>query len=662
MKRILEFLILPQHVSDFERRYLLRLNRVALVFFAMHVPVFALIAWCNDTRPWLAAALTSAVLAGPAIAYFTVENPRTVSVVHGVAAMFMGGLLVHFGQGPVQIEMHFYFFALVAMCAVFGNPVVIVAATVTVALHHLVVWLALPRSVFNYEAAWWVVAVHAAFVVLEAVATCFISRSFFDNVIGLEKIVQSRTEALDAKNRDMRLLLDNVQQGFLTIDRQGILAQERSAAVDNWFGVPAPSATLFDYLAVVSPEFAKATRMGWGEVSSDFLPLELALDQMPHRVRIGSTHLRVDYRPIGAAEPYERFLVIVTDVTTEVEREQAESERREAMAVFERVLVDRSGCESFFEEGSQAVELLSQGACDFTLGKRMLHTLKGNASLYGLSGVAAMCHELEDVIEETGELPPPSAYRSLAERWGRLTSEIEKLLGRSARMIEIDDAQYMTLLGAVQRGEPKDVLLKKVRGLRLEPTLKRLHHFAEQAQRIAQRLDKELDVRVEDHGVRVSSKTWSTFWGSFIHAVRNAIDHGIESPEARVAGGKPSSGALTLSTFEDGDRLVVEVVDDGRGIDWDAVAHRASAAGLPADTRDDLQRALFSDGLSTAASVTDVSGRGVGMGSLLQGVHSLGGEMAVLSEGGIGTRLRMTFPLSASSRGSSLPPTAMAAE
>jgi hypothetical protein len=77
-------------------------------------------------------------------------------------------------------------------------------------------------------------------IALESVAACFISRSFFDNVIGLEKIVHSRTEALDSKNRDMRLLLDNVQQGFLTIDLAGALAQERSAAVDAWFGAPEP--------------------------------------------------------------------------------------------------------------------------------------------------------------------------------------------------------------------------------------------------------------------------------------------------------------------------------------------------------------------------------------------------------------------------------------
>src|SRR5450432_1426613 len=358
MTKLLNTIFLPKGVTQFELAYLRKLNRIALILFACHVPVFMLVAWANHTRPVLAAILTTVTLIGPATAYFTFENPRTTSVVHGISAMFMGALLVHFGQGPVQIEMHFYFFALIAMCAVFGNPMVIVAAAVTVALHHLVLWLVLPRSVFNYDAAWWVVGVHAAFVVLESVAACFISRSFFDNVIGLEKIVQARTRALDAKNRDMRLLLDNVQQGFLTIDNAGCFAPERSAAVDTWFGAPAASASWFDYLATLSPFFSRGTRLAWDQVVSGFMPPEVTLDQMPHRLTLNAAHYRFDYRPMGACEPYQNYLVIVTDVTTEVEREHAELERRETMALFERVLLDRTGFESFFEEAANIVDVL----------------------------------------------------------------------------------------------------------------------------------------------------------------------------------------------------------------------------------------------------------------------------------------------------------------
>src|SRR5450432_2290020 len=318
MTKLLNTIFLPKGVTQFELAYLRKLNRIALILFACHVPVFMLVAWANHTRPVLAAILTTVTLIGPATAYFTFENPRTTSVVHGISAMFMGALLVHFGQGPAQIEMHFYFFALIAMCAVFGNPMVIVAATVTVALHHLIVWLVLPSSVFNYEAQWWVVGIHALFVVLEATATCFIARSFFDNVIGLERIVRARTTELDAKNQDMRMLLDNVEQGFLTIDREGRLAAQRSAAVDRWFGTPVADATWFDYLHAFAPKFEQTSRVAWDEVAANIMPLEITLDQMPRQLTHGDATFGVAYRPIGSAQPPSQFQVCVTDISDHI--------------------------------------------------------------------------------------------------------------------------------------------------------------------------------------------------------------------------------------------------------------------------------------------------------------------------------------------------------
>jgi two-component system chemotaxis sensor kinase CheA len=658
MQRWLRYLILPSEITDFERRYLARVNRVALIFFALHVPAFVLIAWLNGTRPLAAALLTAAVLAGPAIAHHTLDNPRTTSVIHGITAMFMGGLLVHFGQGPVQIEMHFYFFSLIAMCAVFANPLVIVAAAVTVALHHLLVWLVLPRSVFNYDASGWVVAVHAAFVVLESTAACIIARSFFDNVIGLDRIVQARTAALDAKNQEMRLLLDNVEQGFLTINRQARLAQERSAAVDRWFRAPAPGATWFDYLSTLSPEFAAQSRLAWQEVVDDVMPVELTLEQMPRRLALGPhAHYRVDYRPIESAIP-SLYLVIVTDITADVERELAEQEASERIALFQRLLVDRRGFETFFDEGAHIVDLLvNERTADLSTIRRAIHTLKGSAGLYGLTSLVTMSHDLETFIEQERRAPATTSYVALQERWKRLSADREALLGGRPSTIEVDHEQYEALKAAVRAGEPAPALLQRIRSLKLESTVKRLRHFEEHARAIAQRLGKtDVHVEVEDHGVRLDAPRWGAFWTTFIHAVRNAVDHGIEPAQERIAAGKPPVGQLALRTFQEADQIVIEITDDGKGIDWDALARRAEKIGLPTASTADIERALFTDGVSTAATVSEVSGRGIGMGALLEKTHSLGGEVAVQSAPGRGTTLRFTFPSSANVVDSIAPP------
>jgi hypothetical protein len=212
---LMAYVSLPDEVTPFERRYLAKLNRVALVLFWAHAPLLMFVAGLAGTGVWRALLYSLVVLAGPTLAWRTFENPRHVSMTYGVAAMCMGGLLVHFGQGPMQIEMHFYFFVVIALLAVFANPRVVLAAALTATVHHLALFFLLPASIFNYSATFWTVVVHAAFVVADSVAACFVARSFFDNVIGLDRMVG----ALDGRNADLRLVLENVGQGFVTIDR-----------------------------------------------------------------------------------------------------------------------------------------------------------------------------------------------------------------------------------------------------------------------------------------------------------------------------------------------------------------------------------------------------------------------------------------------------------
>jgi two-component system chemotaxis sensor kinase CheA len=333
---ILAKALLPAKITEFERAHVQRVNRIALWFFAAHIPVFALIAFFNETAPGLVAALTAGIWLGPLIAHKTIPNPRHVAVIYGITAMAMGGMLVHVGQGPVQIEMHFYFFALLAMLSVYGNPAVIYVATITVALHHLLLWLWLPRSVFNYDAGVWVVAVHAAFVVLEAIATAFIARSFFDNVIGLEQIVARRS-------KDIQLILDNVGPGFLTLDRDGRMAREHSRPVVEWFGSFEPGAVFADYLGQHDRELGEALREAWQPIERALIPLDVAIARLPRRMKLGDRHMELAWQPVlDDSTKSHKFVVVISDVTTRVERERLEAEQKETAMLVNHMIGDSS--------------------------------------------------------------------------------------------------------------------------------------------------------------------------------------------------------------------------------------------------------------------------------------------------------------------------------
>lgn len=134
-----------------------------------------------------------------------------------------------------------------------------------------------------------------------------------------------------------------------------------------------------------------------------------------------------------------------------------------------------------------------------------------------------------------------------------------------------------------------------------------------------------------------------------MHIVRNAVDHGIEPLEERVAAGKPEIGSVHLSASQRGDRIVVEISDDGRGIDRREVRQRAEKLGLVDNnsvlTDQDINSLIFSPGLSTAQNVSEVSGRGVGMDVVAKNIQQLGGRIAVESTPKIGTVIKIVLPV-----------------
>ena len=133
------------------------------------------------------------------------------------------------------------------------------------------------------------------------------------------------------------------------------------------------------------------------------------------------------------------------------------------------------------------------------------------------------------------------------------------------------------------------------------------------------------------------------------HMVRNAIDHGLESPEQRIAAGKPARGALRISAAHRAGRIIIEVADDGAGIDRARVQAIAAARGLVAAdallSPDEADNLIFLPGFSTARSVTDLSGRGVGLDVVKRGVQALGGRIGLSSRLGEGSTFTLSLPL-----------------
>lgn len=162
---------------------------------------------------------------------------------------------------------------------------------------------------------------------------------------------------------------------------------------------------------------------------------------------------------------------------------------------------------------------------------------------------------------------------------------------------------------------------------------------------------KTVDLQMVGGETEVDRSLLESVKDPLTHLVRNAVDHGIEDPEARVAAGKPEAGILMLRAYHAGGQVIVEVKDDGKGIDPEAVAAKAIERGLKtveqldAMSINEIQSLVFLPGFSTAQNVTNVSGRGVGMDVVRSNIESIGGQVEVESEVGRGTTWRLRIPL-----------------
>ncbi len=164
------------------------------------------------------------------------------------------------------------------------------------------------------------------------------------------------------------------------------------------------------------------------------------------------------------------------------------------------------------------------------------------------------------------------------------------------------------------------------------------------------RCGKPVEFSLEGGDTAIDRRVLDTLWPGLVHAVRNGVDHGIEAPDVRAQAGKPERGAIVVRARREGTTVLLQVADDGRGIDHEGIRAEAARRGLIAPdatpTHEELEELIFTRGLSTASRVTAISGRGVGLDVFKRAATAAGGDVSVASTPGQGTTFSLRVPLS----------------
>ncbi|WP_045767432.1 chemotaxis protein CheA [Xanthomonas albilineans] len=191
-------------------------------------------------------------------------------------------------------------------------------------------------------------------------------------------------------------------------------------------------------------------------------------------------------------------------------------------------------------------------------------------------------------------------------------------------------------------------LQEAVIGVRMLPVDAVFRRFPRLVRDLSSRLGKQVRLRTIGEGTELDKGLIEKIADPLVHLVRNSIDHGLEMPEARRAAGKDETGTITLAASHQGGHIVIEVSDDGAGLNRNRILAKATERGLTVpDNPSDAQvwDLIFAPGFSTADAVTDLSGRGVGMDVVRRNIQGLGGEVQLESEFGRGTRVLIRLPL-----------------
>jgi ligand-binding sensor domain-containing protein/HPt (histidine-containing phosphotransfer) domain-containing protein len=493
---------------------------------------------------------------------------------------------------------------------------------------------------FPFWQRWWFRALAGAMVLLVLQLTRWRVRALGRQNAELESTVKARNSQLESEHGAARRILDAVEQGLFSVAPDGTIEREISAAARRWFGSPVPRQRVWDWLTS-DREANQWLQVGWESYQEGLLPKDLLLEQLPRRLSSGTQTYALRWLPNDTPSG---ALVIATDITATLEVERAERGQRETVESLRKLHEDRTGYLEFIREAERLVDDFSQLGNERSHDARLIHTLKGNSSIFALGSFAAFCHEIETKMQEDESSPSVDDRSALRARWTESIRHLRPVLDlESTDSISIPRGEFDAALTALGNGALVD-LERRLQHWRFEATRPRLERIAEQAGRLAISLDKgAIEVSIEDHGVRLPPKVWTPFWTALIHVIRNAVDHGLESEDERVAAGKTPAGRLTLETRVAGGELIVSIHDDGRGIDWKRIAVVARERGLPHATSEELVDALFSDGVSTVERVTETSGRGLGMSATRDATKVLGGHIVIHSVQGQGTGFEFRF-------------------
>ncbi|MDF3083309.1 MCP four helix bundle domain-containing protein [Burkholderia sola] len=498
---------------------------------------------------------------------------------------------------------------------------------------------------------------------------------------GMIEKIQENAAQLKQKTADIQAMLQNMQQGILTVVEGGVVHAEYSAYLETIFETNDIAgrdlmALVFDDSAIgadARSQVDAAVHACLGEDSMNFEFNEhLLVNEVAKRMPDGREKwLDLSWSAItDETDTVVRLMLCVRDVTEirELTAQAGEQQRRlemigEILSISQDKFHDFvHSAKGFLSENERMIRQHERVDHSIVAALfRNMHTIKGNARTYSLQHLTNIVHEAEQAYESLRRADggPEWNRDALMDDLARVREAVDHYatinavtLGRSgepapngADFLMVERAHISESLRVLDGADPanasdwhaaRDAVRRMLSQLGTQGIGDALGGVIESLPSLAAELGKPAPVvHIDSHGQRVRSEIVATLKNVFMHLLRNAIDHGIESSDARRAAGKPASGTIDIAVGVGGGELWFVLADDGRGLALDRIRGIARERGWidagneAALSDEDVAELIFRPGFSTAQTVTEVSGRGVGMDAVRNFLKRDGGDIAL---------------------------------
>lgn len=464
--------------------------------------------------------------------------------------------------------------------------------------------------------------------------------------LGAKQDMLERT--IEIRTNEVHEILNNVDTGFLLTLADETILDNYSRSCESIFQTQDIKGKKLSALLPLDEARTAVFSLSYEQAFDGFLPPEVSLVQLPREFIVGERTYALHGTPIMDKIGNLTKVFFTINDTTELRQAERDNVLRQALL---DIIRQKDSFIAFLKESSQGFARLRNQPSQ-SHSRNFLHTLKGNLGCYGLCDIAELVHAIEEA--------PRLEQRHLVQ----VESTLQKFLAAHDAVLGIDYPEPNQSNRRVDLDQLQPGLLHVITQATLEDRQAALAQLLHQStwiaadalfaplrgvfERTVERLEKQARLEVRGADVLVDPERVASVFSNLGHLLRNSLDHGIEPAFER--GNKPECGQVVMSCRDSFDAWNIEVADDGRGLDVEALCAAAiskgklTAAQLTGLTWEQRARVLFLDGLSTRQEATMESGRGVGMSALLESVEHKDGSIELMSTPGRGTTVAICIP------------------